>query len=75
MGETMNGRLILVALIAGASLLACSSGNPQQLLETAQFEEKQHNKEHATKLYQEIVAKYPSSVQAKTAQERLQALK
>jgi TolA-binding protein len=66
---------LLVVVVLGLALCACSSGNTQQLLETAQFEEKQHNKEHATKLYQEIVAKYPASDQAKIAQERLQALK
>lgn len=59
----------------GIALVACSSGNAQQLLETAQFEEKQNNKEHATKLYQQIVAKYPDAAQAKIAQERLNALK
>lgn len=67
-------RLMVLAFL-GMALVACSNGKAQQLLETAQFEEKQHNKEHATKLYQEIVAKYPDAAQAKIAQERLQALK
>ena len=68
-------RKVCLMMVLALLLAACSSGNPQQLLETAQFEEKQHNKEHATKLYQEIVSKYPDSPQAKTAQERLQSLK
>jgi TolA-binding protein len=67
-------KTVLVVLVT-CVLLSCSNGSAQQLLETAQFEEKQHNKEHATKLYQEIVAKHPTSPQAKTAQERLQVLK
>ena len=68
-------RKICLMMALALLLAACNSGNPQQLLDTAQFEEKQHNKEHATKLYQEIVSKYPDSPQAKTAQERLQSLK
>lgn len=71
----MKKLIVMVLTLSTLGLTACSSGNPQQLLETAQFEEKQHNKEHATKLYREIVAKYPDSPQAKTAQERLQVLK
>lgn len=67
-------RRCLILMVFGVALVACS-GNPEQLLETAQFEEKQHNKEHATKLYQEIVSKYPDSPQAKTARERLQVIK
>jgi len=67
-------RPAVIAVVSGL-LFACSSGNPQQLLETAQFEEKQNNREHATKLYQEIIAKHGNSSQAKLAQERLQALK
>ncbi len=65
----------MAMVFLGIALVACSSGNAQQLLETAQFEEKQNNKEHATKLYQQIVAKYPDAAQAKIAQERLNALK
>jgi TolA-binding protein len=66
--------LVLLILSSVVAIAGCSGGNPQQLLETAQFEEKQHNKEHATKLYQEIIAKHAQSPQAKTAQERLQAM-
>ncbi|NJD92465.1 MAG: hypothetical protein FIA91_13325 [Geobacter sp.] len=65
--------LLCVCLLA---LTACSSGGGgAQQLETAQFEEKQNNKEHAVKLYEEIVSKYPGSANAKIAQERLAVLK
>ena len=47
----------------------------EQQLEIAQFEEKQNNREHAVKLYEEVVSKYPGSPNAKIAQERLNALK
>jgi len=57
-------------------LTACNSANGgAQQLETAQFEEKQNNKEHAIKLYEEVVRKYPGSANAKLAQERLVVLK
>jgi len=66
--------LLLLALLLGA-VAACSGEQGKQQLETAQFEEKQNNREHAVKLYEEIVSKYPGSPNAKIAQERLQALK
>jgi len=68
---------ILLLLLAAVTLAAagCNSNSGSQQLETAQFEEKQNNKEHAIKLYEEIVDKYPGSANAKTAQERLNSLK
>ncbi len=65
--------LILLAVCCTA-LIACSSNQGKQQLETAQFEEKQNNKEHAIKLYEEVVSKYAGSPHAKLAQERLNAL-
>ncbi|NTV48517.1 MAG: hypothetical protein HGB32_12205 [Geobacteraceae bacterium] len=66
--------LILLALCCTA-LTACSGDGGKQQLETAQFEEKQNNREHALKLYEEVAAKYPGTPNAKIAQERLNALK
>lgn len=66
--------LILLALSCMA-LAACSNDQGKQQLETAQFEEKQSNKEHAMKLYEEVVTKYPGSPNARIAQERLNVLK
>lgn len=57
------------------ALSGCSADNGKQQLETAQFEEKQNNKEHAIQLYEEIVKKYPDSPHGKTAAERLAALR
>ncbi|WP_026839859.1 tetratricopeptide repeat protein [Citrifermentans bremense] len=62
--------MMLVLALAGA----CSSDKGKELFDTAQFEEKQNNREHAKQLYQEIVNKYPDSPVAKQAQERLAAL-
>jgi TolA-binding protein len=55
----------------------CASGEKKaiELLDTAGFEEKQNNFEHAGKLYDEIIKKYPESKAAKDAAVRLAALK
>lgn len=55
-------------------LVACSGKGAQELFETAQFEEKQNNIEHARKLYEEIIAKHPQSDLAAKARERLESL-
>ena len=57
------------------AIAGCSSEKGEQQLETARFEEKQNNREHAIQLYEEIVRKYPGSPNAKTAAERLALLK
>lgn len=59
--------ILTLALLAG-----CTSGEKKaaELLETARFEEKQSNLEHAAKLYDEILKKYPSSPAAKDAAAR-----
>jgi TolA-binding protein len=68
-----RGILLAVALtsLIGAG---CSSDKSKELLDMAQFEEKQNNQEHARKLYAEIAAKYPNTAAAKQAKERLDAL-
>jgi len=63
------------AVIFCAVLAACSGDKPKELLETAEFEERQHNVVHAKQLYEEIVRLYPSSPQAETARTRLAVLK
>jgi outer membrane protein assembly factor BamD (BamD/ComL family) len=68
---------IMIALLATAILTGCTSGDKKaaELLDTAGFEEKQNNLEHATKLYDEILKKYPESQAAKEAATRLAVLK
>jgi len=69
-------RFIMLGFILSALLTnGCAADKSQELYETAQLEEKQSNAEHAKKLYEEIMAKYPNSPVAKQAQERLNALK
>jgi outer membrane protein assembly factor BamD (BamD/ComL family) len=58
------------------ALLLCGCGDrAKDLYETAQFEERQFNAEHAGKLYQEILTKYPGSPYAAQAQARLEELR
>ena len=46
----------------------------KDLYDTAQLEEKQFNKPHATKLYRQIVEEYPDSPYANQAKTRLAEL-
>ena len=71
----MKKCFVLAFSLLMLAIAACSGDNGKQQLETAQFEEKQNNREHAVKLYEEVVSKYPGSANAKTAQERLAVLK
>jgi TolA-binding protein len=44
------------------------------LFDTAQLEEKQNNRPHATKLYRQIIEEYPNSPYANQAKSRLAEL-
>jgi len=66
-------RKLLLALCLALSLAGCGD-RARELYETAQFEEKQTNAEHAGKLYREIIEKYPDSPYAAQAKARLAAL-
>lgn len=57
------------------TLSACGPDQAAQMLETAQFEERQTNKAHAKELYEDIIRHYPESPAAKTARTRLAELK
>lgn len=65
----------LLYLLCLAFMLAGCGDKAKDIFETAQFEEKQFNPEHAGKLYQEILDKYPNSPYAAQARERLAELK
>ena len=69
----ISGRCLGLALVMGV-LMACGE-DPQQLFETAQFEEQQHNQVHAQELYQRILRDHPASPVAGKAEERLKELK
>lgn len=71
----MKHFIAAMLFVAIASLTGCSGKGAQELYETAQFEEKQHNRPHAMSLYEEIVSKYPQTDYAARARERLADLK
>lgn len=57
------------------ALSGCNGSKADELLDTAQFEEKQNNREHARQLYEEIARDYPKSEAARKAQEQLDRIK
>jgi len=59
--------------LVGTALTGCGD-NAKDLYDTAQLEEKQFNQPHATKLYRQIVEKYPDSPYANQAKTRLAEL-
>lgn len=74
-GNEMKGIIFATILILSLVLSGCSGGKAEELFETAKLEELQNAQDHAIKLYQEIVDKYPDSEYAQRAKERLSALK
>ena len=56
-------------------LLSCSGDKAKEMLETAEFEERQMNLPHAKQLYEDVIRLYPTSKEATAAQARLAALK
>ncbi|HYR60306.1 MAG TPA: hypothetical protein VEM37_03015 [Nitrospiraceae bacterium] len=70
----MTTRLMLCALCC-ILLLSCSGDKARDLLETAEFEERQMNLPHAKQLYEDVIRLYPTSKEAATARTRLNALK
>lgn len=62
------------AVLLSLLLVGCSGDKAKELLDTAEFEERQMNVPHAKQLYEEVIRLYPSSPQAQTARERLAKL-
>jgi TolA-binding protein len=59
----------------GTALLLVRCGDKaKDLFDTAQLEEKQNNKPHATKLYRQIVEEYPDLPYSNQAKARLAEL-
>ena len=64
-------RKAVIAVALAVAFTGCFGENAEQLMKTAEFEELQHNQEHARQLYQRIVTEFPNSPEAKVAAERL----
>ena len=73
-GGVMKRIPLLVFCLCLLGMAGCSGDKGKELFETAQFEEKQLNREHAIQLYREIVTRYPRSAAAPQAEERLREL-
>ena len=71
----MKRNILIAILLLVIVLPGCSGNKAAELYDTAGFEELQNNKDHAVKLYQEIIRKYPENYYAARAQERLEQLK
>ena len=69
----MTIRFMLCALCC-VFLLSCSGDKAKEMLETAEFEERQMNVPHAKQLYEDLIRLYPTSKEAETARARLAAL-
>lgn len=66
-------RTSLCALLLSLTF-ACSGDKAKELIETAEFEERQLNLPHAKQLYEDVIRLYPTSKEAETARARLAAL-
>jgi outer membrane protein assembly factor BamD (BamD/ComL family) len=73
-GETMRRWIYMGTVVFSIVLAACSGDKPKELLETAEFEERQHNVAHAKQLYDDLIRLYPDSKPAETARARLAVL-
>ncbi len=75
----MKGRFVMYMLVViifsvFLSVSACSGNGAEELYKTAEFEELQNNREHALKLYYELIAKYPETEFARKAKSRVKEI-
>lgn len=70
----MTRSLALMLLACLLAVSACNGDKPKELLETAEFEERQMNLPHAKQLYEDVIRLYPTSKEAEQARARLAAL-
>ncbi|MDF0642701.1 MAG: hypothetical protein P0111_01615 [Nitrospira sp.] len=66
--------VVLVLMFLTFLLTGCTGDKPKELLETAEFEERQMNLPHAKQLYEDLVRQYPTTPEADIARSRLAAL-
>ena len=78
-GATAVAPILICTSVRNSSLLdpaarRAAADKLKELYATAQLEEKQNNKPHATQLYRQIVEEYPSSTYANQAKTSLAEL-
>ena len=71
----MKHFILIILLVLTFILPGCSDDKAAELYDTAKFEELQNNREHALRLYKEIIEKYPDSSYAVKAEERISQLR
>jgi TolA-binding protein len=64
----------MILCVAILAFTACSGDKPKELLDLAEFEERQMNLPHARELYEDVIRLYPTSKEAETARARLASL-
>lgn len=64
----------MILCVAILGFTACSGDKPKELLDLAEFEERQMNLPHARELYEDVIRLYPTSKEAETARARLASL-
>lgn len=70
----MTRSLTMILCACMLFVAACSGDKPKELLETAEFEERQMNLPHARQLYEDVIRLYPNSKEAETARAHLASL-
>ena len=70
MNSWIRAAIVLLLLVAGA----CSGEKAKEMIETAEFEERQMNVSHAKQLYEDLIRLYPKSQEAEIARTRLAKL-
>lgn len=70
----MTPTRVLLCVLGFSIVLGCSGDKAKEMLETAEFEERQMNLPHAKQLYDDVIRLYPSSKQADIARARLAQL-
>ena len=61
----------VVLCVVGFLASGCPGDKAKEMLDTAEFEERQMNLPHAKQLYEDIIRLYPSSKEADIARARL----
>jgi outer membrane protein assembly factor BamD (BamD/ComL family) len=65
---------MIVGAMSLVLLVGCSDNDAKVLFENAAFEESHMNYENAKRIYEQIIARYPTSKEAEIAKARLQDL-
>jgi TolA-binding protein len=70
----MRRWMVGLVFLLGFALTGCTGDKAKEMLETAEFEERQMNLPHAKQLYEDVIRLFPSSKEADTARARLASL-